>query len=116
MTLQAADFRHLFEEYDCAIQVGGSDQWGNITAGVELIRRTLRQEAVGITVPLITTASGEKLGKSAGNAVWLDPELTSHYEFYQYVHRVIGMSCWYMCLLSCSIVGNVSLLGGETCS
>ena len=84
MLLQANDFLHLFENQNCAIQGGGSDQWGNITAGIELIRKKRSGEAFGITFPLLTTSSGEKFGKSAGNAVWLDPARTSPYQFYQY--------------------------------
>ncbi len=84
MLLQAYDFFHLFTEFDCLIQGGGSDQWGNITAGTDLIRKRTGKEAIGITYPLITTASGEKFGKSAGNAIWLDGDLTSPYSFYQY--------------------------------
>lgn len=84
MLLQAYDFLHLFSEHNCLIQGGGSDQWGNITAGIDLIRRAHRKEAFGITFPLVTSSSGEKFGKSAGNAVWLDPEQTSPYQFYQY--------------------------------
>jgi tyrosyl-tRNA synthetase len=84
MLLQANDFLYLFDKEGCAIQAGGSDQWGNITAGIELIRKARGGEAFGITFPLLTTSSGEKFGKSAGNAVWLDPARTSPYQFYQY--------------------------------
>lgn len=84
MVLQAYDFYHLYESHDCQLQIGGSDQWGNITAGVDLIRRKLGETAHGITSPLITTASGEKLGKTAEGTVWLDPDRTSPYQFYQY--------------------------------
>ena len=84
MLLQAYDFYVLHQKHRCKIQGGGSDQWGNITAGIELIRKIVGQEAFGITFPLLTTASGEKFGKSAGNAVWLDPDKTSPYQFYQY--------------------------------
>lgn len=84
MLLQAYDFLHLFKTYGCQIQGGGSDQWGNITAGAELIRKVQGEEAFGITFPLLSTASGEKFGKSAGNAVWLDANRTSPYRFYQY--------------------------------
>lgn len=84
MLLQAFDFLHLQQTYGCAMQAGGSDQWGNITAGIELIRRVRGAEAFGITFPLLATSSGEKFGKSAGNAVWLDPARTSPYQFYQY--------------------------------
>jgi len=84
MLLQAHDFLHLYDHHGCAIQAGGSDQWGNITAGIELIRKARGGEAFGITFPLLTTSSGEKFGKTAGNAVWLDPARTSPYQFYQY--------------------------------
>jgi tyrosyl-tRNA synthetase len=83
--LQAADFLELFRRYDCRLQIGGSDQWGNITAGLDLIRRVTGESAHGLTVPLVTNASGEKFGKSTGGGrVWLDPELTSPYAFYQF--------------------------------
>lgn len=82
--LQGYDFWHLFREYGCDLQVSGSDQWGNITAGIELIRRKEGKTAYGLTIPLITDASGKKFGKSEGNAVWLDPEKTSPYAFYQF--------------------------------
>jgi tyrosyl-tRNA synthetase len=82
--VQAYDFLHLFRSEGCILQIGGNDQWFNILAGVELIRRAEGQQAFALTTPLITNASGEKFGKSAGNAVWLDPELTSPYDFYQY--------------------------------
>ena len=84
MVLQAYDFLELFQNYDCRIQMGGSDQWGNIVAGVELIRRVHQGSAFGITFPLITTSSGEKMGKTAKGAVWLDATKTSPYEYYQY--------------------------------
>jgi len=84
MLLQAYDFLHLFRKEQCTIQVGGSDQWGNITAGIDLIRRVAGGEAHGLVGPLITTASGAKFGKTAGGAVWLDPALTSVYTFYQF--------------------------------
>ena len=81
---QAYDFLHLFRTHRCILQIGGSDQWGNITAGTELIRKVTGEQTYGLTLPLITTASGEKLGKSAGNAVWLNKQLTSPYQLYQY--------------------------------
>jgi tyrosyl-tRNA synthetase len=84
MLLQANDFLHLFDAHGCEMQAGGSDQWGNITAGIELIRKVRGKQAFGITFPLLATSSGEKFGKSAGNAVWLDPARTSPYQFYQY--------------------------------
>jgi tyrosyl-tRNA synthetase len=84
MLLQAYDFLHLHDTFECKIQAGGSDQWGNITAGIELIRKARGEEAFGVTFPLLSTSSGEKFGKSAGNAVWLDPAKTSPYQFYQF--------------------------------
>src|SRR5262245_9875849 len=87
MTLQAYDFLHLFTNHGCTLQVGGSDQWGNITAGIDLIRRVRQGQAFGITFPLVTTSSGEKFGKTAGNAVWLDPRRTAPWDFYQYLVR-----------------------------
>jgi tyrosyl-tRNA synthetase len=84
MLLQAYDFWYLFKHYDCRIQMGGNDQWGNILAGTDLIRRLDSGTAHGITFPLLTTSSGVKMGKTHKGAVWLDPELTSPYEYYQY--------------------------------
>jgi tyrosyl-tRNA synthetase len=84
MLLQAFDFLHLYKNKVCRLQFGGSDQWGNLTAGLELIRRKVQGEAYAFSVPLITNAEGKKFGKSAGNAVWLDPNLTSPYQFHQF--------------------------------
>lgn len=84
MLLQAFDFLQLYDTHSCKIQAGGSDQWGNITAGIELIRKMRGEQAFGVTFPLLATSSGEKFGKSAGNAVWLDKDRTSPYQFYQY--------------------------------
>lgn len=83
--LQGFDFYHLFKNENCKFQLGGSDQWGNITTGIELVRRKLSGEAYGITVPLITKADGKKFGKSEKGNIWLDPEKTSPYEFYQFL-------------------------------
>jgi len=82
--LQAYDFLHLFRTENCILQVGGNDQWGNILAGVDLIRRVTGQEAYALCFPLLTTSSGVKMGKTASGAVWLDPELFSPYDFYQF--------------------------------
>ncbi|MCW2547272.1 MAG: Tyrosine--tRNA ligase [Mycobacterium sp.] len=83
--LQANDYLELLRRYDCRLQIGGSDQWGNIVAGLDLIRRVTGEPAHALTVPLVTNASGEKFGKSTGGGrLWLDPELTSPYAFYQY--------------------------------
>ena len=84
MLLQAYDFRHLFNGSNCVMQAGGSDQWGNIIAGVELIRKSQAQKAYGLVYPLITKADGSKFGKTADGAVWLSAERTSPYRFYQY--------------------------------
>ncbi|ODV57482.1 MULTISPECIES: tyrosine--tRNA ligase [Lysinibacillus] len=84
--IQGIDYNHLYNYYNCRIQVGGSDQWGNITTGLEVIRKTHEEEtkAFGITIPLVTKADGTKFGKTAGGAVWLDGKKTSPYEFYQF--------------------------------
>ena len=82
--LQAYDFLYLYRTENCILQMGGSDQWGNIVAGIELIRRAERGTAHGITFPLITTSSGDKMGKTAEGSVWLDPKLTSAYDYYQF--------------------------------
>ncbi|KAJ0390562.1 hypothetical protein P43SY_012142 [Pythium insidiosum] len=84
---QAYDFLHLHRHHHCVAQLGGSDQWGNIVSGTELIRKSIGKDAFGVTLSLLTTASGEKYGKSAGNAVWLDANKTSVFDFYQYFLR-----------------------------
>ena len=84
MLLQANDFRHLCASHDVELQMGGSDQWGNITAGIDLIRKTLGRGAFGATWPLVTRSDGQKFGKTAGGAVWLDPKRTSPYQFRQF--------------------------------
>ncbi len=99
MLLQAYDFLELFDRYGCRLQMGGSDQWGNIVAGIELIRKMRQETAFGITFRLITTASGAKMGKTAKGAVWLDPDRTSPYEYFQFwmntddkdVHRFLKL-------------------------
>lgn len=82
--VQGYDFLHLYNEYQCSLQMGGSDQWGNITTGTELIRRIAGGKAFAVTCPLITKADGTKFGKTEGGNVWLDPEKTSPFKFYQY--------------------------------
>lgn len=85
MILQSYDFLNLYQTYNCKLQIGGSDQWGNITAGLELIRKSEEDaKAFGLTVPLVTKADGTKFGKTEGGAIWLDAEKTSPYEFYQF--------------------------------
>lgn len=85
MILQALDFMHLYEERGCTLQVAGSDQWGNITAGIELVRKKLDKEIYGMVMPLVTDSNGVKFGKTEGNALWLDKNKTSSYELYQYL-------------------------------
>lgn len=84
MLLQAYDFLELAKRYHCGLQIGGNDQWGNITLGVDLVRRALGRQAFALTVPLLTRSDGRKFGKTEAGAVWLDPNLTSPYSFYQY--------------------------------
>jgi len=84
MLLQAYDFYHQALNYDCRLQMGGNDQWGNITAGIDLTRRLGGPQLYGLTFPLISTASGAKMGKTVSGAVWLDPDLTSPYDYYQF--------------------------------
>ena len=84
MILQAFDFMHLNDNHGCNVQIGGSDQWGNITAGLELIRKKTGKEAFGVTFPLITKADGTKFGKTESGTIWLDADKTSPYEFYQF--------------------------------
>jgi tyrosyl-tRNA synthetase len=87
MTMQAHDFLHLHDHHGCRLQGGGSDQWGNITAGIDLVRRVRQSSVYGLTFPLMTTTAGAKFGKSAGNAIWLDPARTTPWDFYQYLVR-----------------------------
>jgi tyrosyl-tRNA synthetase len=82
--LQAYDFLVLYDQFACTVQMGGSDQWGNIVAGMDLIRRVRGGKAYGLVMPLITTAAGTKFGKTEGGTIWLDATLTSPYEFYQF--------------------------------
>ena len=88
MIMQAMDFLHLYETKGCTLQVAGSDQWGNITAGVDLIKKKTGKEVYAFTMPLVTTKDGKKFGKSEGNALWLDKEKTSSYELYQFFLNV----------------------------
>jgi tyrosyl-tRNA synthetase len=88
MLLQAYDFVYLYDRYECQLQVGGSDQWGNITAGIDLARRLRGVQLYGITCPLLTKSDGSKMGKTESGTIWLSAERTSPYEFYQYWMRV----------------------------
>ena len=116
MVLQAYDFLKLFQSHDCRIQMGGSDQWGNIVAGVELIRRVHQGSAFGITFPLITTSSGEKMGKTAKGAVWLDAAKTSPYDYYQYWintdDRDVARFLALFTFLPMDEIGRIEQLGG----
>jgi tyrosyl-tRNA synthetase len=85
--LQGYDFLHLYKQYGCTLQLGGSDQWGNITAGTELVRRVCGAEVYGMTFPLVCDSTGKKFGKSEGNAIFLDARKTSYYDFYQFFLR-----------------------------
>ncbi len=88
MIMQSYDFYHLFQHYGCNMQFGGNDQWSNMIGGTELIRRKLGRDAHAMTITLLTDSNGNKMGKTAGNAVWLDPNKTSPYDFYQYWRNV----------------------------
>ena len=87
--LQGYDFYHLYKEYGCRMQIGGSDQWGNITAGTDLVRKLAGEEVYGMTFPLVCDSNGNKFGKSEGNAVYLDANKTSYYDFYQFFLRTL---------------------------
>ena len=93
MLIQAYDFLHLFKDHGCKVQIGGSDQWGNITAGTELVRRDEGETVFGLTFPLLTTSDGKKIGKTEEGAVFLDPEMTSPYDFYQYWVNTNDQDC-----------------------
>jgi tyrosyl-tRNA synthetase len=88
MIMQSYDFYYLFQHYGCNMQFGGNDQWSNMLGGTELIRRKLGKDAHAMTITLLTDSQGNKMGKTAGNAVWLDPNKTSPFDFYQYWRKV----------------------------
>jgi tyrosyl-tRNA synthetase len=104
MLLQAYDFLQLFDQYNCTLQVGGSDQWGNITMGIDLVRRVRHAEVWGLTTPLVLKADGTKFGKTETGTVWLDPDRTSPYQLYQFFVRsedgVVGTYLRYFTFLS----------------
>lgn len=105
--LQAYDFLHLYRNFGCVLQVGGSDQWGNIVSGIDLVRRVEQKEVWGFTCPLVTTATGEKMSKTqAGGAIWLDPELTSPYEYYQFWINVNDKDAIYFLKLYTFVPGD----------
>lgn len=112
MLMQAYDFLELFRRYNCRLQIGGDDQWSNILAGADLIRRKEREDAFALTNKLIMTASGQKMGKTEKGALWLDPERTSPYEFYQYWRNVPDMDVeMYIRLLTFVPMDEVKRLG-----
>ena len=88
MIMQSYDFYYLYQHYGCSLQFGGDDQWSNMLGGTELIRRKLGKDAYALTITLLTDSNGQKMGKTAGNAVWLDPNKTSPFDFYQYWRNV----------------------------
>ena len=101
MLLQAYDYLHLFEAYDCRLQVGGSDQWGNITMGIELIRKVRRAEVYGLTSPLVVQSDGTKFGKTESGTIWLDPKRTSPYQLFQFFLRIDdAVVCEYLRILT----------------
>jgi len=105
--LQSYDFLHLFRTEGCILQVGGSDQWGNIVAGIDLVRRVEASETWGFTCPLVTGSSGEKMSKSqAGGAIWLDPELTTPYDYYQFWMNVDDRDAIYFMKLYTFVPGD----------
>ncbi|MBW1689440.1 MAG: tyrosine--tRNA ligase [Deltaproteobacteria bacterium] len=117
MLLQAYDFWHLYKHYDCILQMGGNDQWGNILAGVDLTRRLEGGVIHGLTFPLITVADGQKMGKTHRGTIWLDPELTCPYEYYQYWintdDRDIKRFLCYFTFLPMEEIEELSGLGGN---
>ena len=113
MIMQSYDFLVLYREYDCKLQLGGNDQWSNILGGVELVRRVDQGDAFGLTFKLLVTSEGKKMGKTEQGALWLDPEKTSPYEFYQYWRNVDDAdvkNC--LALLTFLPMGEVNRLGG----
>jgi tyrosyl-tRNA synthetase len=117
MILQAYDFVELFKRYGCVLQMGGSDQWGNIVNGIDLGRRMLNAQLFALTSPLITTASGAKMGKTAAGAVWLDPKLVSPYEYWQYWRNAededVGRFLKLFTLLPLSEIDRLAALQGQ---
>ncbi|MCC7023003.1 MAG: tyrosine--tRNA ligase [Thermomicrobiales bacterium] len=115
--VQAYDYLHLFRTEGCTLQIGGSDQWGNIVAGVELVRRAEGGRVFALVCPLLTTASGQKMGKSEGNSIWLDPELTSPFDFYQYWINVddadVERLLWLYTFLPGERIRELTSVGGE---
>jgi tyrosyl-tRNA synthetase len=115
MLLQAYDFLHLFDAHDCRLQLGGSDQWGNITMGIELIRKVRRAEAFGLTSPLVVQADGTKFGKTESGTVWLDSKRTSPYQLFQFFLRVDdSVVCNYLRILTFCDHDTIHALESDT--
>ncbi len=117
MLLQAYDFQQLFDAHDCRLQLGGSDQWGNITMGIELIRKTRQVEVFGLTTPLLLKADGTKFGKTESGAVWLDARRTSPYQLFQYFLRtedaMVGTVLRMLTFLDHDTIGALDALAAE---
>jgi tyrosyl-tRNA synthetase len=117
MLLQAYDFLRLFDDHGCTLQIGGSDQWGNITMGIELIRKVRQAEAFGLTTPLVLKSDGTKFGKTESGAVWLDPARTSPYQLYQFFLRsedgMVGAYLRYFTFLPHEEIGVLDLATAE---
>jgi tyrosyl-tRNA synthetase len=114
MLLQAMDYLELARRYDCTLQIGGSDQWGNIVSGMDLVRRKLGRESFALTLPLITKSDGSKFGKSAGGSVWLDAARTSPYSFYQFwLNTADADAVRYLRLFTFLSLGEIDELGRE---
>src|SRR2546428_11874566 len=118
LLLQARDYLELFDRYNCTLQLGGSDQWGNITAGIELIRKLRAKKAHGLVMPLITTAAGTKFGKTEAGTIWLDPARTSPFRFYQFWlntdDRAVVASLQYSTFLDCAAIAPLEV--ATTCA
>jgi tyrosyl-tRNA synthetase len=114
--IQAYDFLHLFREHDCILQIGGNDQWFNILSGRDLIRRATGGDAFALTVPIITTSAGQKMGKSLGNAPWLDPTRTTPFDYYQYFRNTddeaVGRALRIFTFLPLDEIEKLEQLGG----
>ncbi len=114
MIMQSYDFYHLFKHYNCNMQFGGDDQWSNMLGGTELIRKKLGKDAHAMTITLLTDSQGKKMGKTAGNAVWLDPKKTSPYEFFQYWRNVDDADV-IKCMKMLTFVPLEEIAAFETC-
>lgn len=117
MILQSLDFAELFKRYGCSVQLGGSDQWGNITGGIDLTRRLYRQQVYGLTLPLVTKADGTKFGKTESGTIWLDPAKTSPYAFYQFWLNTADADVYkflrYFTFLEVAAISEIERIDGE---